>query len=218
MRKLIKILAVFLCSTLSVTAQYVNYNTEYSFGVHGGLIESKMAFYPYNPSQSYKQSYSGGIQFRAITERYFGTQIELNYVDRGWKEKSDVYSFEHQLTYLELPLMTHITFGNDYIHWFFNMGPCVSYLLNDKISGVDYEAFKKDQPQQHQSIENKLDYGIIGGTGLEYRTPIGPIQLEARYHFGLGDLFSNKSTAPVRTSRSTYLNFTIGYLFSFTKK
>lgn len=209
---------MFLGTTLSVTAQYVDFKTEYSIGVHGGLIESKMAFYPYNPSQSYKQSYSGGIQFRAITEKYFGTQIELNYIERGWKEKSDDYSFEHQLTYLEIPLMTHITFGNEYIHWFMNIGPCISFLLDNQISGIGYQAFQKDQPQQHQSIENKIDYGIIGGTGLEYRTPIGPIQIEARYNFGLGDLFENKSTAPVRTSRSTYLNFTVGYLFSFTKK
>ncbi|MDK2969758.1 MAG: hypothetical protein PWQ65_865, partial [Bacteroidota bacterium] len=47
-------------------------------------------------------------------------------------------------------------------------------------------------PEQiYDEANKKLDYGIIAGTGLQFKTGIGDFDLEGRYYFGLGDVFNN---------------------------
>ena len=41
-------------------------------------------------------------------------------------------------------------------------------------------------------IENTFDYGITAGAGIEYSHPkIGHFLLEARYYYGLGNLYGD---------------------------
>ena len=46
--------------------------------------------------------------------------------------------------------------------------------------------------QETMPVENKFDYGITGGIGLEYSHPvIGHFMVEARYYYGLGNIYGN---------------------------
>ena len=45
--------------------------------------------------------------------------------------------------------------------------------------------------QYGKEIDNKLEYGIAGGLGLELSTKIGHFILEGRYYYGLSDIYDN---------------------------
>lgn len=61
--------------------------------------------------------------------------------------------------------------------------------------------------------ENKFDYGIIGGGGLEARTGIGNFILEARYYFGLSDFYNSTKKDFFSRSAHSYIGGKLTYLF-----
>ena len=50
----------------------------------------------------------------------------------------------------------------------------------------------------------RFDYGLLGGLGMALKTPIGDMDLEGRYYFGLADLFSTRKTDKTYLSRSAH--------------
>ena len=75
--------------------------------------------------------------------------------------------------------------------------------------------------QDTMSVEKKFDYGIIVGLGGEYSHPkVGHFLLEARYYYGLGNIYG--STKRDFFSKSNFGNIVIKatYLFDIkrTKK
>ena len=56
-------------------------------------------------------------------------------------------------------------------------------------------------PEQHdKNVENKFDYGITGGAGLELRTKAGNFLVEGRYYYALSDFYKStkKTISPVQ--------------------
>jgi len=73
----------------------------------------------------------GGMAVKYISEKHLGLIAEVNYSQRGWTEEfdpTDGFSYNRRLNYLELPIMTHIYFGNK-IRFIVNIGPQISFLL-----------------------------------------------------------------------------------------
>jgi len=210
-QKLILLLMAFsLVSDLFGQVAY--FVPEYGVGIHGGGTASRVSF---SPSVSEKPTYglqAGGI-FRYISAKHFGAQIEANFTQRGWTEKSDVYNYAHQLNYVEVPFLSHIYFGRKVFRWFFNLGPSVSYLISDNIQST----VTSDQQETRHAMElrNRFDYAIAVGTGFEFNTKrAGIYQLEARYSFGLGDMFPNSATDDYRRSSNQNLSVCLGLLFN----
>ena len=72
--------------------------------------------------------------------------------------------------------------------------------------------------QQGKEIENRFDYGITGGLGVEFRTKkAGAFQLEARYHFGLGNVFNSTKKDYFSASNNQAISVSIVYLFNVLK-
>jgi hypothetical protein len=72
--------------------------------------------------------------------------------------------------------------------------------------------------QQTKEIENRFDYGITGGLGIEFRTQkAGAFQLEARYHFGLNDVFHASKKDDFSASSNQAISVSIVYLFNVLK-
>jgi hypothetical protein len=55
-------------------------------GGKGGVTFSQLSISP-NIKQSLEMGAWGGISMRYIEERFFGMILELNYSQKGWKEK-----------------------------------------------------------------------------------------------------------------------------------
>ena len=148
---------------------------------------------------------------------------------RGWSlraEKFDGlnYAYQRRLTYLQLPMLTHIFFGNNKVRGFFNAGPEIGLLIgtgtkaNFDYANVEliegFPAENRETDQYKLDVKNKFDYGISAGLGLEV---IGrnkhSFTLEGRFYYGLRDVFSNHSTDPFSSSSSMSIMVTLGYYY-----
>ena len=134
-----------LCSINHISAQY----PEYSVGIRGGTAWSFIQSSPSINQPKFPLSYHGGIQFRFVSEKYFGIKMELNYTQRGFKDKEG----HRRLDYLELPFMTHLTFGQKLFRFFIDLGPEISYLIKDN-------PISSNNLQHITPIKNKFDYGL----------------------------------------------------------
>ena len=121
-------------------------------------------------------------------------------------------------------MLTHIYFGSPRFKCFVNLGPEFAYMIGDNISAnFDYrnpysaEGFPtgaRMTEQMSMEIENKFDYGITAGLGIEfYLTPRNSITLEGRFYYGLGNIYPAAKADTFSASRNTCLEVTLGYNF-----
>lgn len=216
------VILLFSTSFLVEAQQSDKFKTQFNFGISGGAVFSEVDFVR-RIAQITTQGISAGISAKFVSEKHLGVLAELNYTQRGWTEDfSDSpdlnpdFSYNRTLNYIELPLLTHIYFG-DKVRFILNIGPQISYLLNDKgnmndalsnhINGVLTEDPNSPIGIQYKSIDNKFDYGLIGGLGIEFNTPVGSFDLQGRYYFGLGDSFDNTRSSASNFSRSAHRYF-----------
>lgn len=219
MVKRVKILILLSALPILASAQYTFYYPELYIGTNQGVaLWTNVGFSP-SVEQNFDVRYHGGITVRYIIQKYFGIQAELNYSQRGWSETSSTTGerYEHRLDYLELPLVTHIQFGPEYFKFYINLGPKVRYMIYDKAT----EPFSTSPGvQQTKAIQNRFDYSIFAGLGIEYRTKkIGSFFFEARFDYGLGNIFEARKGEEFSKSNNIAVTISVGYLFNiFSKK
>ena len=196
---------------------------EHALGFTGGINLSKMGFHP-TVVQDYKMGYTGGIVYRYIEEKYFGIQAELLYTRRGWAEKLEDYPdlyFDRSLNYIELPIMSHIFFGNNTFRGFVNLGPKFGFYLGEsKHTNITDPSVitNLETAQQTLDVATKFDYGITGGAGIELRFGRNSLLLEGRYYFGLGDIFPNEKKDVFEASPNQNISVAATYLFHINRK
>ena len=224
---MMKRLAVILTTALlaiAATAQ-THYKGTIAVGGKAGASFSKVNFNP-SVQQTIEPGVTAGMSFRYIEEKNFGLIAELNMTQRGWKETYDDidYKYSRKFTYLELPIMTHIYFGNQRVKGFFNLGPELNVMLGNSIksnfayqeaASLDY--FIEDSRHIEQltmEINNKLDYGICVGAGMEVGlNSKHSLLLEGRFYYGLTDVFPNHKTDIFAGSNSMSVTVTLGYFY-----
>ena len=213
-------LLALIISFLSISSLYSQkkvFDNELYIGFGGGAYASSVDFVPSIP-QNQKIDYFGGVSAKYITQDHLGLIIEANYSRRGWEEEYDTesdFSYSRTLNYLEVPFLTHIYFG-DKARFIINVGPQISFLLNDKQSmssalASDVEARQAIDPDAPIGVQyspfselNRFDYGIVGGVGMTLQTGIGNFDLEGRYYFGLGDVFESRRSKNSYFGRSAH--------------
>ncbi|MDR3129840.1 MAG: PorT family protein [Tannerellaceae bacterium] len=186
---------------------------ERSFGVHGGYILSNVAFVPKVP-QSFTTGWRGGFSFRQITEKHLGVVAELSLSQQGWTEKP-LSAYNRSLTYLELPFLTHITFG-DRFRFYLNLGPKIAFLLREKGNRLD-ASLAELPPQQILPVANRFDWGLCGGPGIELCLSFVRILVETRYYYALGNLFSSRKEDVFPQSSLRTLSFNLIFMASPTR-
>lgn len=221
--RLIAVCVAAVAAWLPAAAQR-HYVPHVHVGVHGGVSLSKQSFFP-SVKESMLQGMNFGFSFRYAEERHVGILVELNMEQRGWKEdfEEHPFNFERQLTYIELPIMTHIFFGGRNVKCFFNLGPEVGYMIGDKTTAnFDYMAAPNvpDFPsnrryeQMQLDIHSRFDYGITAGAGVEFIIrKRHSITLEGRYYYGLGNIYPSSKRDTFSASRGSSIQITLGYQF-----
>ncbi len=202
-----------------------NYEPKFYLGGKAGATLSNMAF---NPSieQKMSQGIICGAVVRYTEEKIFGLQAELNIEQRGWKEdfEETEFTYQRKLTYIQLPVMTHIYFGSERMKGFVNLGPSVGYMISENISAnFDYEnpsdvagfpISNRHVNQMSLAVKNKFDYGICAGAGVEFTIKKKhSFLLEGRYYYGLGNIFSARKKDEFSASRGTSIQVSLGYMF-----
>lgn len=229
--KYMGILAVACLFTLPAAAQLGEERRNFAIGINGGLNMSSVSFDP-RIKQNKHNGISTGVTLRYMSEKYFkmmcGVLVELNYSQRGWNEKIEDGSgntYSRTMNYIEIPFMAHLAFGKDALNrglkFFVNAGPQISFFLSDKekmSDNWDPSARPNGVIEQYgKAVENKFDYGITAGAGLELSTGIGHFLLEGRYYMGLGDFYKSSKKDYFGRSAHSYIGARLTYLFDITK-
>jgi len=125
--------------------------------------------------------------------------------------------YSRKMNYVQVPLLARLGWGRERngFQAFIQLGPQFGFYLNDKadtnfdvtdpafnpvvINGSYSKAYKYGGvrasnvvAQDSMAVENKFDYGIAVGAGLEYSNRhVGHFIVEARYYYGLGNIYDN---------------------------
>ncbi len=182
-------------------------NAQVNFGVKGGVTYTTFNVpLPNRNSNAYEgresyhiQGFAGGL-FMNFTVPFFPVSIqpELLYVEKGAEsaveEKFDRESSTREITllkYLEIPVLAKFTIPislpvqpNVFI------GSVYSYLVDSKdtIYYIDGTTFA-EKPQFE-----KNDFGITVGGGIDFNVVTTKLTLDARYTYGLTDIYKNSLT------------------------
>lgn len=243
-RSILCIISLLMLFPLSSLAQVGEHRNDLAIGVNGGYMLSNVGFVP-KVNQTFHGGYTGGLSLRYVCEKYFNSicsiYAELNYAQMGWKEDildredqpvineetQKAESFSRTLNYVQLPIFARLGWGREQkgVQFFFQAGPQLGYYLSDKVT-KNFEldkrnSWKRANDEVHQdtmAVENKLDYGIAAGIGMEYSFPkLGHFMLEARYYYGLGNIYKDTKRDYFGKSNNSSIIVKLTYLFDLKK-
>jgi len=223
MKRIVFIGLAVVCASIAMAQPRLREPERY-IGLHGGALFSMTLFTPQvegatNWVDRTLLSGNGGLVYRYIGHKCCGFQVELNYMQRGWREKADVdgvaVRYQRRLNYIEMPFLAHIYFGKKAVRGFVNLGPQIGLCFLDQESGTKHP-YKQEQ---YKPLDNKVDWGVAGGLGMLVRTRgAGTFQLEARFDYSFGDYFKNHKTDFFSHSNPINLSVNIGYLWEIKRK
>ena len=244
--KRLKTLSAFVLMMLPYVAQAQigQHRNTLSVGVNGGYNLTTIRFTP-KVVQSMKGGINGGLTVRYTVEKYFSTiasvQAEINYSQLGWKEKIQdsndqpvinavtglAEQYERTINYVQIPFMAHLAWGreNRGVNFFVNAGPQFGIYINESTKS-NFEWANRNTTdranttvaQDTMSVENKFDYGITAGAGIEWAIPkVGRFTLEGRYYYGLGNIYGDSKRDYFASSNFGTIIIKLGYLFDITR-
>jgi hypothetical protein len=233
MNKILRTALVAMACLVAVpaAAQLGEERHNLAIGVNGGVNMASVSFSP-QIKQKTLNGMVGGLTIRYMSEKYFkmmcGLQLEINYSQRGWNENIEDGSgntYSRTMNYIEVPLLAHLAFGKDSrtrgMKFFINLGPEISYFIGDTEKMSDnWDPSNRPNGvtgQYGMAVENKMDYGITAGGGLELSTGIGHFLVEGRYYLGLSDFYKSTKKDYFGRSAHSLIGIKAAYLFDVTK-
>ena len=238
------VMLLLLVVATATQAQVGEHRNDFSLGFNGGVSFNSIGFQP-TVSQGMHKGFSGGLSMRYVCEKYFKTicsvMAEVNYTQLGWEEDilnpqeqpvinpvtGQAEEYKRTISYVQLPIMAHLAWGRERsgVQFFVQAGPQFGlYLSESTTTNFTYETrnvtdrSNKVSEQYLMSVENKFDYGIAAGLGMEYSIPsVGHFLLEGRYYYGLGNIYDNTKRDYFGKSNHQTIHVKLTYLFDITK-
>ena len=243
MRRLI-LLFVVLLTVIIAHAQVGEYRNELAVGGGAGMTMASVNFLPKVP-QGLLNGKTMGLTLRYTGEKYFNSicavVAEVNLTETGWKESildlndqpvmrldaDEPERYERRLTYLQIPVFARLGWGRERrgFQFFFQVGPQVGFLQSEHTETNFDVAYRNVNDrilpvwvQDTMAVENKLDYGISAGLGMEFSHPkVGHFLLEGRYYYGLGNLYGNSKRDYFAISNQQNIVIKLSYLFDIMR-
>ena len=228
----------------ALQAQIGEHRNDLSVGVNGGYVMSNVKFSP-KVQQGQHGGITGGLAMRYVCEKYFKTiasvYAEVNYASLGWKEKIQDRSnqpvinkvtglpedYSRTINYIQVPVMAHLAWGREHkgLNFFVNLGPQFGVYMSESTKTNFNLADRNTDDrvstvvaQDTMAVQNKFDYGIAVGLGAEYSIPkAGHILVEARYYYGLGNIYGDSKRDFFGSSNFGNIVIKAAYLFDITK-
>lgn len=229
---------------MSATAQIGEHRNDLSVGVNGGYILGNVGFTPRVP-QGQHGGITGGLSFRYVCEKYFNSICsvygEINYAQLGWKERildaqdqpvvnpvtNIAEKYQRTINYVQVPVFAHLAWGKEEkgFQFFFQVGPQFGFYMSESTqTNFDFpmrnttDRANSIVAQDTMAVENTFDYGIAAGVGMEYSIPkAGHVLLEARYYYGLGNIYGNTKRDYFGKSNHGNIVIKVSYLFDLIK-
>ncbi|MEN7547929.1 outer membrane beta-barrel protein [Rapidithrix thailandica] len=159
----------------------------------------------------------GGLVFRHMSQKHFGIQLELNYVQKGWQQNFNTgENVQNHIDYLELPMYSHISFGNKF-KIFVDLGVYGAMAIRNSVSGVTEPDTSTPVYLYDESQDAKFDFGVGGGGGLGYDIGVGMIQVDVKYNVGLNYVMDRFRPNTPDRSYNTAFKLGISYLIPLGK-
>jgi len=244
MRKQTLTLVLFMLSLLPSAAQIGNYRQDFAIGVNGGYAFTNFRFTP-KVNQGLHGGVMGGLTWRYTCEKYFSSICaivgEVNYAQMGWKESILDYDdnpvinestglaekYSRTINYVQVPVFARLGWGREVkgVQFFVQAGPQFGYFLSEKTK-MNFELEKRNTTdrvnqvieQDTMAVENKFDYGIAGGVGVEFSHPsVGHFILEGRYYYGLGNIYGDTKKDFFASSNMGSIMIKLSWLFDIKR-
>ena len=165
----------------------------------------------------------------------------LNFSDEPVKMHNDpdqTLQYSRKMNYVQVPFLARMGWGRERkgFQFYFQLGPQIGFFLNDKVESnfdvrqSDFNPGPTGKPnpdykyknsrvsdvvaQDTMAVENKFDYGIAGGLGMEFSNRhLGHFLIEGRYYYGLGNIYG--ATKRDYFARSNFGNIVIKFTYLF---
>ena len=132
-------------------------------------------------------------------------------------DETQTLNYARKINYIQVPMLARLGWGRERsgLQFFIQLGPQLGFCMSDKSEtnfdvrdpafnpkiengkySPDYQYANKRVSlvvtQDSLAIENKVDYGICMGAGLEFSNRhVGHFIVEGRYYYGLGNIYDN---------------------------
>lgn len=242
-----RILIILLFFPMLLHAQVGDYRNDFAVGASAGYMLSNVGFVPDVP-QKMQTGLTAGLTLRYTCEKYFKSicaiVAEVNVAQTGWKEdildvnnqpvyyaddanKSMPLSYQRKMTYIQVPFLARLGWGRERkgFQGFFQAGPQLCYFLNESatsniVAGKPLANERASQVVEQNALaaQNKFDYGITAGAGVEFSSrKMGHFLLEGRYYYGLGNIFKNSKSDYFGKSNFGQIVIKASYLFDIVQ-
>lgn len=187
MKKLLLMILIFLPAPLMA-----QWNVGLKAGVNITSINYDERFNTQVVEQDFKLGYLGGLTFQYFNQPNIGIQMEVLYIQKGFKTKLDTtenIQYERTIDYLTIPMLMHAYIGKKRFNVSILLGPYISYALssNEKFTEGDMN-FQQDY-EWDREIDNRFEFGLQAGLGFRNAFKFGIIELEGMFLFGLTSIY-----------------------------
>lgn len=152
-------------------------------------------------------------------------------------ETNEAEHYQRDITYIQIPVFAHLSWGKEHrgVNAFVNLGPQIGFMIGEK-TDCNYttpftsKIFPRDGEQEvkwssktgrasylieqeSMPVENKLDFGIALGAGIEADIKhVGRFNLEGRYYYGLGNIYGDSKRDFFGKSSHSTIYIRLSYL------
>jgi hypothetical protein len=215
-------------STAAQAQENEEQKNRWSVGVKGGItlpsvISSNQSLLRTGFRTQSRIRYTGGVAVQYLTEKNFGLQVEFNYTQRGWEERPPLglegrlptRFYRVNLDYAEVPVLAHGYFGKRNLRLFLNAGVYLAYLLSAETERASIPDDEDITIFYEAQFQNRIDFGVRGGGGVEVVTRVGMFQAEGSYNFGLNSVMDKNVQQIPHIVQNSTVAITLGYYVQF---
>lgn len=154
-------------------------------------------------------------------------------------DPSQSLRYTRNMNYIQIPLMARLGWGRERsgLQFFFQVGPQFGLFLSEKTDAnfdvtdpafnpkkinnkysedYKYKGIRASEvvAQDSMAVENKFDYGVAVGLGVEFSNRhVGHFLVEGRYYYGLGNIYGNSKRD--HFGRSNFGNIVVKFSYLF---
>jgi len=180
-------------------------------GIKGGLALSKFAVKPADTFPFPLENLTGpvGGVFFSLGIGPLSFQPEILYVRMGMKGTYEGSTIEYRLNYIQVPLLLKVrVIPVGPVRPIIYAGGYGSYMLSAK--GVMSSSEGSESADIGEMFE-KIDYGVVGGAGVEFKLPGLLLSVEGRYCLGLANIAKDAGEGESGKNRSIMALVGIGF-------
>lgn len=160
-----------------------------SFGLKGGVNLANLTGDDFSDADARSGLNIGVVLEFGLPLSPIGIESGLYYSQKGSATEDQGFTTTLKADYLEVPVLAKLSFGPPGpIKPHLLAGPYLGFLLNSEVVG---EGGGGSVSTDIKDSTNDVDFGLIGGIGLDVNMGLATLSLQARYSLGLTEVYTD---------------------------